>query len=148
MLGDSTLKTAKQISQGSNVPSGRIYEVLEDLNRKGLIEIQDSRPKKYQPIDLGQGLDNLISFQDKEGKRKTRYLFDKAKILEKEFDSSALFGDEKQFWTVIYGDSIYSMYVELIDNADEEIILNGFLNERTLKILPLGNMFYEPLREA
>ena len=42
--------TAKEISFKSNVPGGRIYEVLEDLSSKGMVEIIDSRPKKFRAI--------------------------------------------------------------------------------------------------
>ena len=87
--------TAKEISSGSNVPSGRIYEVLEDLEKKGLIEIIESRPKKYKAISLNKALSNLIDFQSKESKRKIRYLYDRAKILESElYDSDILLRKE------------------------------------------------------
>ena len=50
--------TAKEISSKSSVPGGRIYEVLEDLSSKGMVEIIESRPKKFlsaneqMPVDL------------------------------------------------------------------------------------------------
>ncbi|MFV2016838.1 MAG: helix-turn-helix domain-containing protein, partial [Candidatus Heimdallarchaeota archaeon] len=38
------LTKAKDISNISNIPFGRIYEVLTSLEHKGLLKKQDSRP--------------------------------------------------------------------------------------------------------
>jgi sugar-specific transcriptional regulator TrmB len=144
--------TAKEISSESSVPSGRIYEVLEDLEKKGLIEIIESRPKKYKAVSLNKALSNLIDFQSKESKRKIRYLYDRAKILESElYDSDILLRREpsKIFWSTIYGTkSILSLYTKYIDEAKEEIIFNEFINKSTLKILPYAKMIYLPLKNA
>ncbi|MFX0038947.1 MAG: TrmB family transcriptional regulator [Promethearchaeota archaeon] len=144
--------SAKEISLESGVPSGRIYEVLEDLKKKGLIEIIDSRPKKFKAISLNKALDNLIGFQSKESKRKIGYLYDRAKILEAElYESEALLRKEpsKIFWSIIYGTkSILTSYATYINEAKEEIILNEFINEGTLKVIPYAKMIYEPLKNA
>ncbi len=144
--------TAKEISLDSKVPSGRIYEVLEDLEKKGVIEIIDSRPKKYKAISLNKALDNLIGFQSKESKRKIGYLYDRAKFLESElYESEILFSREpsKIFWSTIYGTkSIISSYAAYINEATEEIILNEFINKSTLKVIPHAKLIYEPLRKA
>jgi len=144
--------TAKEISLESGVPSGRIYEVLEDLEKKGVIEIIDSRPKKYKAISLNKALNNLIGFQAKESKRKIGYLYDRAKILESElYDSEALIRREpsKIFWSTIYGTkSILASYATYINEAQEEIILNEFINKGTLKVIPHAKLIYEPLRNA
>ncbi|MFX1379690.1 MAG: TrmB family transcriptional regulator [Promethearchaeota archaeon] len=144
--------TAKEISLESGVPSGRIYEVLEDLEKKGVIEIIDSRPKKYKAISLNKALNNLIGFQAKESKRKIGYLYDRAKILESElYDSEALIRREpsKIFWSTIYGTkSILASYATYINEAQEEIILNEFINKGTLKVIPHAKLIYAPLRNA
>jgi len=144
--------TAKEISSESSVPSGRIYEVLEDLEKKRLIEIIESRPKKYKAVSLNKALSNLIDFQSKESKRKIRYLYDRAKILESElYDSDILLRKEpsKIFWSTIYGTkSILSLYTKYINEAKEEIIFNEFINKSTLKILPYAKMIYLPLKNA
>ncbi|MFX1389275.1 MAG: TrmB family transcriptional regulator [Promethearchaeota archaeon] len=144
--------SARQISSQSGVPSGRIYEVLEELHIKGLIEIIESRPKKYKAHSLNRGLDNLIKYQSSESKRKIDYLHNRAKILESNlYSSDALILKEpsKIFWSTVYGTkSILSLYVKYINEAKEEIIFNEFINKSTLKILPFAKLIYEPLREA
>ena len=58
VLIQSNELTARQISERSKVPTGRIYEVLEVLNDLGMIEIQDSRPKKFRAITFNQAFQN------------------------------------------------------------------------------------------
>ena len=66
--------SARQISSQSGVPSGRIYEVLDELNTKGLIEIIESRPKKFKAYSMNKGLDNLIKYQSNENIHKVNVL--------------------------------------------------------------------------
>jgi len=144
--------SARQISSQSGVPSGRIYEVLEELNTKGLIEIIESRPKKYKAISLNKGLDNLIKYQSNENKRKIEYLHDRAKLLEADlYNSDVVIQKEpsKIFWSTVFGTkSILSLYAKYINEAKEEIIFNEFINKSTEKILPFAKIIYEPLRKA
>ena len=144
--------SAKKISSDSQVPSGRIYEVLEDLRKKGMIEIIDSRPKKYLAFSLNKALENLIEFQSKENKRKIGYLYNRAKNLESElYDNEVLLRREplKIFWSTIYGTkSILSLYAKYINEATTEIIFNEFINKSTLKVIPHAKLIYEPLKKA
>lgn len=43
--------TAKEIASEANVPQSRIYDVLDDLETMGFVNVQPGRPKKYGPID-------------------------------------------------------------------------------------------------
>ncbi|MFX1566830.1 MAG: TrmB family transcriptional regulator [Promethearchaeota archaeon] len=144
--------SARQVSSQSAVPSGRIYEVLEELKIKGLIDIIESRPKKYRAFSLNKGLDNLIKFQSIQSKRKIDYLHNKAKLLENElYNSEVLIQKEpsKIFWSTTFGTkSILSLYVKHINEAKQEIIFNEFINKNTVKVIPFGKMIYEPLRKS
>ena len=53
--------TARELSEKSKVPTGRIYEVLDVLKDKGMIEIQDSRPKIYRAITFSEASHSIIS---------------------------------------------------------------------------------------
>ena len=53
--------TARELSIKSGVPTGRIYEILEELKNREMIEVQDSRPKEYKAITFNLGFENLIS---------------------------------------------------------------------------------------
>lgn len=145
-------QTAKDISIASNVPIGRIYEVLEELNAAGLIEVFESNPKRYRMIPLNQALSNLITVTKKASQRKTEFLFERAKQIEKEMlkADKYLSRDKSQvFLRTLFGTGdMYKFYIELFNGAEKEILLSSFLNENTPKILRNALFFYNPLRLA
>ncbi|MBN1800401.1 MAG: TrmB family transcriptional regulator [Candidatus Lokiarchaeota archaeon] len=144
--------TAREISSESGVPIGRIYEILEDLHSKGLVEIIESRPKKYRSIPVNEALNNLISYQLKENKRKVGYLYDRAKLFESELfesDSSVFKTSSRLFWSTAYDfQSIMPVYIKNITDTKEELLFNEYITSTTIKIIPYGKFFYDPLREA
>ncbi|MFX1366782.1 MAG: TrmB family transcriptional regulator [Promethearchaeota archaeon] len=144
--------TAREISEKSYVPIGRIYEILEDLNEKGMIEIQDSRPKLYRAKPFNIAIKNLISYIDNLTKRKVNYLIDQAKVLEKDLYDSSFFikkDSSRTFWQTAYGvTSIISMYVKHQDEIQEELLVNNFINENTIKVLPFAKDLFEGLYNA
>lgn len=44
--------TAKEISQVADVPQSRVYDVVEQLHRLGLVDIQQSDPRKYSVVPV------------------------------------------------------------------------------------------------
>ncbi|MBD3255171.1 MAG: hypothetical protein GF383_08755 [Candidatus Lokiarchaeota archaeon] len=144
--------TARDISRESEVPLGRIYDILEDLHSKGLVEIIDSRPKKYRAFPVNEALNNLISYQAKQNKREIGYLYDRAKIFESELfevESSITKTPSRLFWSTAYGmQSIFPVYINAIKNSTEEILFNEYVSQKTTKIIPRGALFYNPIRKA
>jgi len=148
----SDILTAREISGKSGVPSGRIYEVLEKLKEYGMIEIQESRPKMYRSKSLNLALHNLISYQNNENQRKISFLYDQAKFLEsKLYDSDFLIKQDasKIFWSTAFGvPEIFSLYINNFNDLKEELLMTGFLNDNTIKILPFAKNFYEGIINA
>ena len=144
--------TAKEISSKSNVPSGRIYDVLEELSNKGMVEVIESRPKKYRTISINRALDNLLKFKSQENKKKIDYLYDRAKILESEIYDSELFmikEPTRLFWSTTFGTySILSNYVKFIDESETELLFNDFVSKDTIKILKYGKVLCEAIGNA
>jgi sugar-specific transcriptional regulator TrmB len=50
--------TASQISNESNVPYSKIYEVLNSLERKGWAKTQSDRPRRYYPKSPSEAMDS------------------------------------------------------------------------------------------
>ena len=47
--------TAVEVSENSNIPRSKIYDVLKKLNQKNFIEIEDGRPLTYNvksPVEV------------------------------------------------------------------------------------------------
>ena len=144
--------TAKEISQKANVPSGRIYEVLEVLSKKGMIEIQDSRPKMYKSLTFNSAFQNLISYKEDERKRENAFLINQAKSIESKLYTSDMHikkDSSKQFWSTAFGsNSIFSLYIKHSHELKKELLFTGFLNENTLKILKHAKVLYDVIHKV
>lgn len=53
--------SAQQIIKGSAVPQGRIYEVLNTLNKKGLIQVHPGAPKLFSIKNVKESLSNYLT---------------------------------------------------------------------------------------
>lgn len=144
--------TARELSERSEVPTGRIYEILEHLKEKGMIEVQESRPKVYRAKPFNSAFQNLISYLDSKRKDKVSFLYDQAKILERTILNSESFIKKdisKTFWSTTFGAiSILSLYEQKMKEVQEELLMTGFINENTLKVLPYGKLIYNGIRNA
>ena len=141
--------TAKELSKTSNVPIGRIYEVLDELANKGMIEINDSGPKTYSMVPLNRAIYNLIVHQTKEDERRSSYLFEQAKVLETKLYSSEVRlktePSEIFYSTILEIKKIGKMVINTIDEAREEILMTGFLNEHSPKLVHIGGKMAESM---
>jgi len=48
---------ANTVCKDAEIPYGKVYTVLESLARKGFVEVQASRPKKFRAVDPDMALD-------------------------------------------------------------------------------------------
>ncbi len=152
VLLQSNELTARELSKRSRVPTGRIYEVLEVLNDYGMIEIQDSRPKKYRAISFNQAFENLISKMEKENQRKISFLHNQAKELESKIYNSNIYikrESSKIFWSTAFGaENMLSLYTKKFNTLKDNLLMTGFLNDNTVKVLPFAKNFYKGILNA
>ncbi|MEF8880337.1 MAG: helix-turn-helix domain-containing protein, partial [Candidatus Nanohaloarchaea archaeon] len=107
LLGRS-VSTAGELSEMTNVPRSRAYDVLESLAEKGLVVIKSSKPMEYVAIPPSQAIENIKQQHKKE-------LEEKLGQLEDFKDSEAV--DELE--------SLYDQGVELVDPAEMSGSLKG-----------------------
>ncbi|GAB3317776.1 hypothetical protein GCM10027355_12960 [Haloplanus salinarum] len=62
--------TAKEITSLTGVPQSRVYDVLDSLNAKGFVVVQEGRPKKFGPVDPNQAVSQFRDFKRREHVRK------------------------------------------------------------------------------
>ncbi|MHA1651106.1 MAG: TrmB family transcriptional regulator [Candidatus Helarchaeota archaeon] len=93
---------AKEICRRTHIPSSKIYNILDRLENFGLIEIQQSRPKRYRPLSLDSAIENLKAYKKRE------YQMFKAKLprlktlLQSRVKTSI---SDSLFWNVSIGES-------------------------------------------
>ena len=119
------LATAKEIIEESSVPSGRVYEVLSSLEGKGLIERQDSFPKKFLVLDPKTAIGNLMEIKAQEFQQVKEH----ASILESKLNH--IFhnpSEESSFWSVALDQEKISKFGEKLLLAKEEALI--YLNRQ------------------
>ncbi|WP_330632276.1 TrmB family transcriptional regulator [Halocatena halophila] len=115
--------TAKELSHVSEVPMGRIYDVLNSIEQYSLVRSQTaSRPKKYVAVEPATALDRLLEDKKRElSEKESQY----EEIVQELTDSleSADPHDER-FWTAAVGpEEVDNLLVERLDAADDRIVM-------------------------
>lgn len=60
------VSTAQEISNGSDVPQPRVYDVLDELSEKGFVDVQPGRPKKFRPVDPDAAIERFCEFKQRQ----------------------------------------------------------------------------------
>jgi sugar-specific transcriptional regulator TrmB len=115
--------TAKELSDASEVPMGRIYDVLSGLEQYGLARSQAaSRPKKYVAVEPETALDRLLE----DRKRDLREQADQYEAAAAELAAELEFEPpiEGQFWTAAVGpEETVDLLAERISAASSEVVM-------------------------
>lgn len=115
--------TAKELSRVSDVPMGRIYDVLNSIEQYNLVRSQSaSRPKKYVAVEPMTALDRLLS--DK--KRELNERADQYEEIVNELAGELETADpvEETFWTAAVGpEESADLLVERISAADSRVVM-------------------------
>jgi sugar-specific transcriptional regulator TrmB len=106
--------TAKQISELSDVPRSRVYDAVEGLHQRGLVDVQQSEPREYRAVPK----DELLEMLRREH-RSTINALDTA--LEQLQTAEEL--EEKGAWAIADHDNVTHRMTTLIDDANEEVNL-------------------------
>ena len=115
--------TAKELSRKSEVPMGRIYDVLNGLEHHRLVRSQTaSRPKKYVAVEPDVGLDRLLEAKQRELDEQADQYAETVATLMDDLDAAAPVNG--QFWTAAVGsEDTLELLVERLNAADNELIM-------------------------
>ncbi|MFB6092871.1 MAG: TrmB family transcriptional regulator [Haloquadratum sp.] len=115
--------TAKELSRASDVPMGRIYDVLNGLEQQNLIRSQAaSRPKKYVAVEPDTALDRLLERKQQELEEKAAQYETVVDELADELEASEPV--DGQFWTAAVGPEEWvDLLVERLSAADDSLVV-------------------------
>jgi len=122
-LLDTGPTTAKELSRASDVPMGRVYDVLNSLEGLDLVRSQTaSRPKRYAAVEPEAALDRLLAEKKRQlDEQKAQY----EEIVD-ELTESLDAGEtpEEPFWTAALGpEEAADLLVERLETADERVVV-------------------------
>ncbi len=117
--------TADVVSRISGIPLTRVYETLDNLEKRGLLVVQKTRPKKYRVVSI-EALRNLIeekrSRMASEIKKAEKTLTEIKKLVPKPAE-----GDHEEeidtFWIINGRENILRNVVDAIKRAKKEVLI-------------------------
>jgi sugar-specific transcriptional regulator TrmB len=112
--------TARDLSDASDVPMGRIYDVLGGMEDKELVRCQTAaRPKKYVAVEPATALDRLLEARREELEARARQYEETVETLKTDLDGPET---AEGFWTAAVGaEETVDLFVERIAAAEESI---------------------------
>ena len=116
---------ASTLYKEAKVPFGRIYEVLNSLINKGLIEIQDTRPKKYMAKKPKIAFSNLLRKKKEDMENQFKKTVETvSKIEESILKHMPTKPKETAFWTVAVGNNETAEMMKYnFDEAEKELCI-------------------------
>ncbi|MFT4921427.1 MAG: sugar-specific transcriptional regulator TrmB [Haloarculaceae archaeon] len=124
--------SASEISEVADVPRSQVYGAAENLEKRELVEIQQSTPTVYRPVPLEEARTRLLDRLAETGSETFDYL-DSVHATESETERS------QAIWLVRGANAVTSRVSELAEVADERVLYAvsdpSLLDERVLEVL-------------
>ncbi|WP_162224534.1 TrmB family transcriptional regulator [Halorussus amylolyticus] len=147
-LLDAGPTTAKELSRASDVPMGRIYDVLSSLETHSLVRSQSaSRPKKYVAVEPDTALNRLLEDKIADLEEQADQYEGIVDTLSDELEAAEPV--EEQFWTAAVGaEESIDLLVERLDAADRRIVMVVGRSSAQFDLGNVGDLVAEHLDAA
>ncbi|WP_458206243.1 TrmB family transcriptional regulator [Haladaptatus sp. NG-SE-30] len=108
--------TARDIHGVTDVPRSQVYGAAENLQERGLVEVQQSKPIQYRPVSLEAAKTHLRDRFERTQER----AFDYLERAQNEFGE----GDEERedVWTVDGREVVSSRIEQLVEQAESRVV--------------------------
>jgi sugar-specific transcriptional regulator TrmB len=121
-LGTST---AEKLSEIGNIPLPRVYDTITDLQRKGLVLVSKTRPKKFKSISPNRALKHFIDLKKKEFDLRIKDLKKDLKKVVKalsEIPDIEVTEKELNIWSTQKRKNVIRILSEQVNSAKKEIL--------------------------
>ncbi|ELY55937.1 TrmB family transcriptional regulator [Natronolimnohabitans innermongolicus JCM 12255] len=104
--------TAKEVSQVADVPRSRVYDTIERLERKGLVNVQQSEPREYAAVPVQMACRRLREDYDSR--------IDAAENALKQVEKPES-RDDEGMWSINQNEHVTDRVVVFLEEATESI---------------------------
>lgn len=123
--------TAKELSEVGDVPRARVYDCMDSLAERGLVDVQEAKPKRYRVVRPQTAIATLQrAFDDR---------FDRLNSLLPELHTTARESEDDDVWVIEGGADVAERMVGLVEDAEESVVVaigaEGLLSEDLLAAL-------------
>ncbi|QSG08336.1 TrmB family transcriptional regulator [Halapricum desulfuricans] len=140
--------TAKELSRRSDVPMGRIYDVLKSLETHSLVRSQTaSRPKKYVAVEPETALDRLLEDKKRELEQQAAQYEEIVDSLADDLEAAEPLGET--FWTAAIGaEETADLLIERLTAAEDRIVIVTSQFSQQFDIDEIGDRSVATLKDA
>lgn len=123
--------TAKELSDVGDVPRARVYDCMDSLAERGLVDVQEANPKRYRVVRPQTAIATLQrAFDDR---------FDRLNDLLPELHTTARESEDDDVWVIEGGADVAERMVALVEDAEDSVVVaigaEGLLSEDLLAAL-------------
>lgn len=111
--------TASDVAELADVPRSQVYGAAEDLEERGLLDVQHGSPKRYRAVSLDEAREQLRRDFEREQER----AFEALESIDRRFAD----GEERQeaIWTVSGTETIDARIETFLDDAESTVVFGG-----------------------
>ena len=109
--------TAKDVSEITDVPRTRVYDAIRVLEAQGLVEIQHGSPQKFRAVPVREAIETLRHQYESRVDTLQDALTDIDPVDTDEGTSA------HEVWALTGGSAIANRTRQLVDDADEEVVM-------------------------
>jgi len=123
--------TARELSDVGDVPRARVYDCMDSLAERGLVDVQESKLKQYRVVRPQTAVATLRrAFEDR---------FDRLNGLLPELHATARESEDDDVWVIEGGADVAERMVALVEDAEESVVVaigtEGLLTDDLLDAL-------------
>jgi hypothetical protein len=107
--------TAKEVSEVADVPRARVYDSMDGLADRGLVDVQESSPRRFRAADPGDAVAALD--------RRFRDRLDRLEALLSELGPPEGPDGDGDVWVMEGEDAVGDRMVGLLEDATDEVLL-------------------------
>ena len=107
--------TAKEVSKVASVPHARVYDCMETLQDRGLVDIQQSKPRRFRASTPPEALDAL--------ERRCQAHLERLEGLFAQLESPSRDSEEGDVWVMEGNGEVSERLRELVSEAQERVLL-------------------------
>lgn len=109
--------TARDIHEETDIPRSQVYGAADELEERGLVSVQQSRPKRYRPVDLEEARERLTA----EFEQDRRTAFEHLKQVREE--PAPREERQEDVWTITGSAAVDTRMTVLAEEAQQRIVV-------------------------
>ena len=108
--------TASEVADIADVPRSQVYGAAEDLEGRGLVDVEQSNPTRYRPVDVEEARERLY----RQLRSESDAAFDYLESVREEYGTDE--EESESIWTVRGRSNIVSRAAQLIGSASAHVV--------------------------